>query len=105
MPYKSSGLKLSDTQKRSRKLSDKDRLEIQESYAKGNISQRALAVAYGVSRRTIVFTIYPERRKQNYQRRVERGGSKQYYDKDKHTKAIRETRKYKQELYLNGELN
>jgi len=104
MPFVSSTIKLSDTQKRNRKLSDRDRLDIQETYAKGNISQRQLATLYGVSRRTIVFTIYPERRVANYNLRVSKGGSKQYYDKDKHTQAIRETRRYKQELYLQGEL-
>jgi len=104
MPYKSSSIKLSDTQKRSRKLTDDQRHEIQTRYLNGGVSQRELASEYNVSRRTIVFTIYPERREENYKRRVERGGSKQYYDKDKHSKAIREHRRYKQELYLKGEL-
>ena len=59
---------------------------------------------YGVSRRTIQFILDPEKLLENKKRRAERGGWKQYYDKDAHTEAIKEHRSYKQELYLNKEI-
>jgi hypothetical protein len=68
------------------------------------LSQRALAKMFGVSRRLIVFTLYPERQKENYQRRLERGGSKQYYDREKHAEAIKEHRRYKDVLYKEGRI-
>jgi len=58
-----------------------------------------------VSRRLIVFTIYPERRLANYKARVAKGGSQQYYNKDEHTKCMREHRQCKQKLYIEGKLN
>jgi len=70
----------------------------------GAYSQRELAKMFGVSRRLITFVIEPNRLKKNYEQRLERGGSKIYYDKDKHTVAMRTHRNHKQELYLNNEL-
>ena len=87
------------------KLSAKDKEEIRYRYLKiGDVSQRELAREYDVSRRLIVFVIYPERQEENYQKRIDKGGSKQYYNKDKHTEAMRKHRKYKKELQDSGEL-
>lgn len=66
------------------------------------LSQRKLADLYGVSRRTIQFILDPEKLKENKLRRKERGGSKEYYDKQKNTDAQREHRNYKKELYKKG---
>jgi hypothetical protein len=69
------------------------------------VSQRTLAKEYGVSRRTIVFVLFPERLEENYKLRVKRGGSKRYYDqygKEKWAKTMREHRRYKNELYKLG---
>ena len=86
-------------------MTEDDKEEIRRRYLQiGGVSQRELAREYGVSRRTIVFAIYPERAKENYERRKERGGSKQYYDREKSTEAKRKHRRYKQELHLKGEL-
>lgn len=41
---------------------------------------------------------------ENFYDRKERGGSKIYYNKEKNTKAQREHRKYKQNLFLKGKL-
>lgn len=101
MPFKSESIKIQGTKHDRRvKLTLKQKEDIRHEYLKGGngVSQRDLAKRYGVSRRLIVFCIYPERLKQNYQNRVENGGSSQYYDKDKHTKSMREHRAYKQEL-------
>lgn len=80
------------------KLTDDDKEFIRQLYKEGLYSQRELAREFGVSRRSIVFAIYPERRVQNYQTRVDKGGSKQYYDKDKNTASIQKHREYKKDL-------
>jgi len=105
MPYKHIATKIPIKLKKSAKLSPEDKEEIRYRYLKvGGVSQRELAAEYDVSRRLIVFCIYPERQKENYCKRVENGGSKQYYNKDKHTEAMRKHRQYKQELFLEGKL-
>ena len=67
-------------------------------------SPRELARMFGVSRRTIVFIVDPHQKAEMLKRRKERGGSKQYYDKSKNTVAVRNHRRYKRKLKLNGEL-
>ena len=105
MPYKCEKLKIPKEYDKRIKLTDADKEEIQYRYLKvGGVSQRELAREYGVSRRLIVFCIYPERQKINYQQRVARGGSKQYYDKTKNTNSMRKHRAYKQKLNLEGKL-
>ena len=84
------------------KLSLEDREEIKRQY--GKVSQRKLAKAWGVSRRLIQFIGDPEKKKRDLYLRKMRGGSKAYYDKDKHTKAMRKHRRHKKELHLKGEL-
>jgi hypothetical protein len=64
-------------------------------------SQRKLASRFKVSRRLITFILFPEKREKNYQKRVLKGGSMQYYNKEKHTIAIRETRQYKHKILKN----
>lgn len=103
MPYKSEKIKIQGTSNdRRRKLSEEDKKAI--SINKLGLSQRKLAKMYNVSRRTIQFILDPEKLKENKQRRKERGGSKKYYDREKHTKAIREHRQYKQSLFKNGKI-
>ena len=63
------------------------------------LSQRAVAKIFNCSRRSVIFIAYPERHKENLERRRERGGSKVYYDRAKHTKAIKEHRDYKKDLF------
>ena len=107
MPYtfQTEKLLIPKDKDRRRKLSDEGKEEIRYRYLEiGGVSQRELAREYGVSKRLIQFCIYPEKLKENWERRQERGGSKQYYDKEKHTAAVRATRRYKKELYDKGEL-
>jgi hypothetical protein len=105
MPFKHESMHIPAKHDKRVKLSDQDKADIKRLYfSDDNLSQRDLARMYNVSRRSIIFAIYPERRIANYQARVARGGSKQYYDKDKHTEAMRTHRKHKQELYLDGKL-
>jgi len=104
MPYKNQKLKLKlPREKDARvKLSLEDRAEIKKLY--GTISQRKLAKMFGVSRSLVRWYGDPDKYKENLKRREERGGSMIYYDKDKHTKGVKETRRKRQALYLKGEL-
>ena len=104
MPYKSERIKLSETQDRRRKLTDEQREAIKRIYAEGKCGTRPLAKQFGVSRSTIQTIVNPEianRRKQY---------TKQHWrdyrpSKEEWAETIREHRRYKQELYLKGELN
>ena len=67
-------------------------------YHKLGYSQRKIAAMFNVSRRLIQFICNPDAHKKNLQARHDRGGSKIYYVKEKHTKSIREHRKYKHSI-------
>jgi DNA-binding XRE family transcriptional regulator len=84
------------------KLSDNDKLLIKSLYDEGNTSQRKLARDFNVSRRTIQFILDPEKQRRNYEKRLEKGGSKQYYDKDKNTESMRKHRAHKKDLLNKG---
>ena len=71
---------------------------------KGVQSIHSLANEFGVSRRTIQFILYPERLEANKAARIERGGWKQYYDKDNHRKSASEHREYKNKLVSEGKI-
>ena len=62
------------------------------------VSIHALAKIFRCSRRTVQFTLFPERKAQNLVLRKAKGGSAQYYDTHTHTQAIREHRKYKKQV-------
>lgn len=103
MPYKSEKIKIAGGQYDRRvKLTAEEKAEIHRNEL--GLSQRALARKYGVSRRTITFILDPAKMEQNYERRKERGGSKQYYERKRHTEAIRKHRRYKQKLKLQGKI-
>lgn len=80
------------------KLTQEQKDMICTEYAEGNISQRELARQYNVSSRLISFILFPERLQENLKRRQERGGWRQYYDKEKRRLTMREYREYKREL-------
>ena len=86
------------------KLLNEHKILIVNLYATNMYSQRDLAKLFNVSRRTIVFTIYPDRRIKNYENRVNSGGSKQYYVKDIHTKQMKIHRTYKTKLHKEGKI-
>jgi hypothetical protein len=62
------------------------------------LSSRKLAALFEVSRRTIQFICDPDKLAANKERREERGGWAQYYDKEANTSAIREHRRYKKSV-------
>ncbi len=84
--------------KKSAKLLPEDKEEMRRLYKLGGWSYRTLGIEFGVSKSMAIFAVNPERQERSYRLRVERGGSKQYYDKDKQTKAMREHRQYKKKL-------
>jgi len=103
VPYLFEKKKIPKELDKRRKLSDADKEEIQYRYLKvGGVSQRDLAKEYNVSRRLIVFCIYPERQEKNYKNRVNNGGSKSYYDKDKNREYMQKHRLRKKELNEKG---
>lgn len=82
MPYKTDTQKLdSPFLKRTVKLLPCQK-EMILYWTKLGHSQRRLAAMFHVSRRTITFIQDPDKLKENIKRRHERGGHKQYYDKE-----------------------
>lgn len=103
MPYKSEKMKLPRELDRRVKLTEEQRQQIREKYATGETSLTALANKYEVSKRTIQFTIHPDRydraRNQFKQRRKD-GRYKE--TKEQWAKIKKEHRHYKQGLYKKG---
>ena len=66
------------------------------------ISYQKLANRFGVSKRSIIFICRPELKAKDLENRKKRGGSKIYYNREKHTTQIREHRNYKKELNEKG---
>lgn len=103
MPYKSEKIKLQGLQDRRRKLTDTQKEEIRELYATGLYSLNRLAKQYEVSKKTILLTVNPESKKvqdeyiKNHWRDFQ-------HSREERTEAARKVRRYKQELYLRGEL-
>ena len=87
-----------------RKLTDEDKENIKSDYETGFFSIRGLARKYEVDKRTIQFILFPERLEECKKRRAERGGSKIYYEKEKHQKSMEQHRAYKKDLVLDGKL-
>ena len=104
MPYLSEKIKIKGTQfDRRIKLTDEQKREIKKLSSAG-VSQRKIAGIYKVDRRLISFIINPAAYEENKKRRAERGGSKLYYDKEKHREYIKNHRRYKQDLKLKEEI-
>ena len=84
------------------KLTEDDKELIRWLREEEKISQQKLADQFGVSKRLIQFVLNPEKQKKNFELRQKRGGTKQYYDKDKHRDYIRDHREYKKDLFNKG---
>lgn len=103
MPYKSSSIKLSETQDRRRRLTDEQKEEIRRIYAQGCCGTRPIAKQFGVSRSTVQVIVNPAiaQRQHDYMTQHWRDYRP---SKEKRAEIIREHRHYKQELYIKGEL-
>lgn len=99
MPSKTDSIPLgSNIIRRTAKLLDCQKEMIKWWRSQKGYSHNALAKMFGVSKRTIQFILDPKKKEENLKRRQERGGWKQYYNKEDHAKAIKEHRGYKKEL-------
>lgn len=103
MPYKSEKIKLKETQDRRRKLTTEQREEIKEMYSTGGYSLNDLARMYEVSKKTVLLIVNKESSERAKEYRKEHWKEWQKGTKER-TEAIRKTRRYKQSLYLKGEL-
>jgi transposase len=98
MPYACESKKLPKSADRRIKLSDDDKEQIKELHRGGN-SIHSLSKKFGVSRRTVQFILYPERKERNLKLRDERGGSAVYYDKELHREYMKTHRRYKHNYF------
>lgn len=106
MPYISSKIRLPQELDRRRKLTEEQKEEIRHKYNTGLYSQRQLAAEYGVSRRLIVFIIHPDRYERNKELLKERKKDGRYQPtKEEWAKTVREHRRYKQTLYVEGKIS
>lgn len=103
MPYKSEKIKLSREQDRRVKLTDKQREEIKELYGTGFYSLNDLAKKFKCSKKTVLLIVNAESAAKAKQYRKENW--KQWQGtKEEHREAIKNTRRYKNELYKTGKL-
>ena len=79
------------------KLNDTQRERIRQLH-KAGASMRQLACSFSVSRRLIDFICHPEKLERNKECRQQRGGWRQYYDKENHRETMKEHRHYKKEV-------
>ena len=103
MPYKSEKIKLKGLQDRRKKLSVEQRKEIQNLYESGFYSLNDLAKRFDVSKKTILLIVNKDSAEKAKQYRKEHWKEWQS-TKEKHREAIKNTRKYKHELYKEGKL-
>ena len=103
MPYKSEKIKLSETQDRRRRLTEEQKQDIVKLYATGLYSWKTLATMYNVSKSLIGLTVNPKCAERVKQRHKEHWKDYQAKGKERN-EAQKKTRRYKQELYLKGEL-
>jgi hypothetical protein len=102
MPYKFDTEKkiVGEKHDKRRKLTDEQRTEIKNLY--GIISQRKLALKFGVSRRLIIFIGCPEKYIKNLKDRADRGGTSQYYHPDTQKVYMQKHRQHKKQLNQKG---
>lgn len=103
MPYNSEKIKLSETQDRRRKLTKEQKEEIKAIYATGVCGTRPLAKQFGVSRSLIQIIVNPSiaQKRKEY---TKNNWAKYRTTKEERAEIQREHRRYKQELYVKGEL-
>ena len=103
MPYKSEKIKLQGMQDRRKRLTDEQREEIKELYSTGCYSLNDLAKIYEVSKKTVLLIVNKESAERAKEYRKEHW--KEWARKgEEWNEIVREHRKYKQKLYLEGKL-
>lgn len=105
MPRKSDSMPINNPKYDRRvKLTEADKKQLKKDHELG-ASIHGLSKKYGVSRRTIQFTLYPERLEKAKADFAERQKDGRYYDKDKHKDYMKAHRNHKKELHKSGLLN
>jgi Mor family transcriptional regulator len=84
------------------RLTEENKKNILNEYETGSISITALGKKYNVSKRTIQFILFPERKELVRQQFLERRKDGRYYDKEKHRQAIANHREHKKNLFNQG---
>ena len=103
MPYKSEKIVIAGTMfDRRRKLTEEQKEQIREIYKSGVCGTRPLAKQFGVSRSTIRVIVLPHVAEKAKQRIKEHW--RDYSNRKELTKATRELRRYKQQLYLENKI-
>jgi hypothetical protein len=98
MPYSTDKLALNDPfLKKSVKLLPCQKEMIKYWYDKG-ISINQISRDFKVSKRLVQFILFPERLIKNKKDRIDRGGTKIYYHKEKHAQAMKKHRRYKYDV-------
>lgn len=103
-PYeKAQTIRLNESLDRRIRVTEKQKEEIRELYASGNVSHSELARMYNCSKALIGMIVNPERAKSvserfkaNWRKYAERRG------KEYHAAQVRHTRRYKYRLYKDG---
>ncbi len=103
MPYKSEKIKLKGLQDRRKRLTDEQRKEIEKLYGTGLYSLNDLAKKFGVSKKTILLIVNKDSAEKAKQYRKEHWKEWQRTGEE-WNEVVKEHRKYKHELYKNGEL-
>lgn len=106
MPYKSEKINIVNTPyDRRRKLTEDQKEYIRWLREEEQLSQRALAAMFGVSRRLITFVLNPEkerRSRENFKKRKSMGMYRP--TKEEWAETMRNHRHYKQQLYTEGKI-
>lgn len=103
MPYKSEKIRLQGLQDRRKRLTDEQRKEIKDLYGTGLYSLNDLAKKFGCSKKTVLLIVNEESAAKAKQYRKEHWKEWQRKGKE-HNEAIKNTRHYKQQLYVDGKL-
>ena len=103
MPYKSESIRLVGLQDRRRKLTDDQKDEIRQMYSSGGWSLNKLAKHFDVSKATILILVNP-----NSAERVKKYRKEHWREfqrtKEERAATVREHRRYKQSLYISGQI-
>ena len=103
MPYKSEKINLTGLQDRRKKLTDEQRNEIEKLYGTGFYSLNDLAKKFNVSKKSVLLIVNKDSAEKAKQYRKDHWKEWQLTGEE-HNEAIKNTRRYKQDLYKRGEL-
>ena len=104
MPYKSEKIKLPKELDRRIKISDEIRESVKTLYYQDGYSMRKIGRELKIDRTSVRNILFPEKYQEQLKRHKKEKHWQRYYDKDKHAQSIREYRRYKQKLFLSGQI-